>query len=161
MRSVQPIGKKPRPLQHPGAAPNGVTPAKAGVQLWAATGMAHLAEKLPDTPFELGATLQHLALPKDQHLPAGGLQARDIGGIPFHVAGELLGPVTCIRFRLPPILAGLLWMLMPETSMHEDDHFAGPEDEVGFAGQVFGVEAEAVAHAVDEGADQHFGSHAG
>ena len=52
-------------------------------------------------------------------------------------------------------------MLMPETSMHKDDLLAGPEYEVGLSGQVLGVEAEAVAHAVDAGADQHFGSHAG
>lgn len=51
-------------------------------------------------------------------------------------------------------------MLMPETPMHEDHLLAGPEDKVGFAGKILGVEAVAVAHPVNERPDQHLGLHA-
>lgn len=41
--------------------------------------------------------------------------------------------------------------------MDEDDGFVFGEDDVGFAGEVFAVEAEAVAHAVEGGTDDDFG----
>ena len=69
LRSTRPLGKKPRAVQHPGTAPYGVTPAKAGVPLWGRT-FIQSSQKLPDAPFERGATLQHLAFPQHQHLPA-------------------------------------------------------------------------------------------
>jgi hypothetical protein len=45
--------------------------------------------------------------------------------------------------------------------MDEDDLLPGAEDEVWLSREVLGVEPVAVAHAVDEGSDQHFGLHAG
>ena len=44
--------------------------------------------------------------------------------------------------------------------MDEDDLLPGAEDEIGLSGEVLGVETVAVAHAVGEGSDQHFGLHA-
>lgn len=44
-----------------------------------------------------------------------------------------------------------------EAAVDEDDGFVFEEDDVGAAGEVFGVEAEAVAHVVKEGADEELG----
>ena len=44
-------------------------------------------------------------------------------------------------------------MAVPEAAVDEDGGFVFGED----AGEVFGVEAEAVAHFVEEGADEEFG----
>lgn len=46
---------------------------------------------------------------------------------------------------------------MPEAAVDEDDGFVFGEDDVGFAGKVFDMEAEAVAHLVEEGTNEHLG----
>lgn len=46
---------------------------------------------------------------------------------------------------------------VPEAAVDEDGGFVFGEDDVGAAGEVFGVEAEAVADAVKDGADEEFG----
>ena len=48
-------------------------------------------------------------------------------------------------------------MAVPEAAVDEDGGFVFGEDDVGTAGEVLGVEAKAVAHAVEEGADEEFG----
>lgn len=48
-------------------------------------------------------------------------------------------------------------MTMPEAPMHQDRLAAGGEDQIGLAGDLRDVEAEPIAHAVDEGADAAFG----
>lgn len=48
-------------------------------------------------------------------------------------------------------------MPAPEAAVHEDDLAADGKDEVGRAGQVTPVQAEAVAEGVDETADGEFG----
>lgn len=47
---------------------------------------------------------------------------------------------------------------MEETAVDEDYFAAAGEDEVGLAGQVFAVEAKAVAHAMHERAHDPFGA---
>ena len=135
----------------------GVSPAKAGVQPRAG---AASAEKCPDPSFENPAALEHVALPEDEHPPARGFQCLEMIRVPLHIAGELGTPVPSIRLRGPTVLAGSFRMLMPETPMHEDHLLAGPEDKVGFAGKVLGVEAVAVAHPVNEGPNHHLRLHA-
>ena len=46
---------------------------------------------------------------------------------------------------------------MPETPMDEDHLAARGEHEVGLAGEGGAMEAVAVTHGVDEGADPHLG----
>jgi hypothetical protein len=47
-------------------------------------------------------------------------------------------------------------MLMPETSMHENNLPAGRKDEVWFSGKVFAVQPEPKAKAVEHPAQQKF-----
>ena len=46
---------------------------------------------------------------------------------------------------------------VPEAAVDEDGGFVFGEDNVGATGEVFGVEAEAVAEAVQKGADENLG----
>jgi hypothetical protein len=46
---------------------------------------------------------------------------------------------------------------MPEAAVDEDGGFVFGEDNVGVPGKVFGVEAKAVAHFVEDGADDDLG----
>lgn len=46
---------------------------------------------------------------------------------------------------------------MPETAVNDDHLAPSGKDEVGRAGQVAAMRAEAVAHAVDQAADGEFG----
>jgi hypothetical protein len=48
-------------------------------------------------------------------------------------------------------------MTMPEAAMNEDDLAAGGEDEVRVAGEIGGVEAEAIAEPMDERAHAKLG----
>ena len=52
-------------------------------------------------------------------------------------------------------------MPMPETAVDKDDLSPRGEDEVWLAGELGAVEAEAVAEAVDEGAEEPLGGGAG
>jgi hypothetical protein len=49
------------------------------------------------------------------------------------------------------------FVAVPEAAVGEDDGFVFGEDDIGFAGEGFDVEAEAVTEAVEEGADDFFG----
>lgn len=48
-------------------------------------------------------------------------------------------------------------MLVPKTTVHENDLAAGRKYEVRFSWQVLAVQPVAVAHAVDKTANEHFG----
>ncbi len=45
-----------------------------------------------------------------------------------------------------------VFVAMPEATVNKDDGVVFPQDNVGFAGKVFSVQAEAVAGAVEQGA---------
>lgn len=52
------------------------------------------------------------------------------------------------------VLAGVH---VPEAAVDEDDLFEAGKHHIGLAGQVFAMQAEAVAHAMDYRTNQHFG----
>jgi len=69
-----------------------------------------------------------------------------------------------IEFGQPPF-ASMSWysssfaafVAMPEAAVNEDDGFVFGQNDVGTAGQFAVVQSEAVAHAMQEGADDEFG----
>lgn len=46
---------------------------------------------------------------------------------------------------------------MPETAVNEDDLFEAGEHHIRLAGEVFAMQAEAVAHPMNYGANEQFG----
>ncbi len=94
-----------------------------------------------------GGEAAGLALPDDEDGPAEGAE----GGRIFSVAGfvgEAFGvPEGGVGLRLDAaVFAGVQ---VPEAAVDEDDLFEAGEDHVRLAGEVFAVQAEAVAHAMD------------
>lgn len=75
--------------------------------------------------------------------------------IAFGIAVEFgQPPFTAVRGGCA-ILTALV--AMPEAAVNEDDGFVFGQDNVGTAREFGVVEAEAVAEAVEEGADEEFG----
>ena len=74
----------------------------------------------------------------------------------------VIGDVS-IKFFLPPF-GSCFWggaavascMPVPEAAVDKDDGVIFRQNDVGFTGQVFAVPAEAVAGAVEHGADEQF-----
>ena len=77
----------------------------------------------------------------------------------FLVVGDV-----AIKFGLPPFGAGFRrsgsfasFMPVPEAAVDEDDGLVFAQDDIGLAGKVLAMEAEAVAGAVEHGTDEQFG----
>ncbi len=71
---------------------------------------------------------------------------------------------VAVELGLPPFGAGFRgggslasFMAVPEAAVDEDDRVVFGKDDIGFAGEVFPVQAEAVAGAVEHGADLQLG----
>jgi hypothetical protein len=75
--------------------------------------------------------------------------------VPRPVAGDLVLPVGGVGLRQARAARAIV--PVPEAAMHEDGGAAGTQDDVGRAGEVGGVEAEAVAEAVEQRADAALG----
>lgn len=95
-----------------------------------------------------------LALPYDQHSPACRLQRCFLPGIPLHIGVEL---------RRPELVSGrgngclpTAGMPMPEAAVDEDDRPIAGEHQVGRAGQIPTMEAEAITQSVRRPADDQF-----
>jgi len=96
-----------------------------------------------------------LAFPDDQDLPAEFLEGLDVSAVAVAVAGALGLPEFDIgRRRNAPIAAVVH---VPITAVDEDDLLEARKNQVGLAGEVFAVQAIAVAEAMDERADEQFG----
>lgn len=70
---------------------------------------------------------------------------------------KFIARCIAVKFCQPPFAAvgggGAVFaafVAVPEATVDEDDGFVFGEDDVGFAGEGFDVEAEAVAEAVEE-----------
>jgi len=95
------------------------------------------------------------AFPEDEDAPAQLAEGGAVGAIAGDVAGALGGPEVSPGGRLDR--AVFATVTVPEAAVDED---GGPEfrqDDVGTAGQIFAMQAEAEAHRVQGGADAHFG----
>ena len=79
-------------------------------------------------------------LPNDDHLPTFRLQVRDVPGVSLGVLLELLKPEFAAGLRHGRVAA--TGMVVPETSMHEDDGSILGKDDVGSAWKTLRVQAE-------------------
>lgn len=75
--------------------------------------------------------------------------------IPFGVAVELGQPPFASVCGCSAVLAA--FVAVPEAAVNEDDGFVFGQDDVGTAGQFAVVQPEAVAHSMQQGADDDFG----
>jgi len=73
-------------------------------------------------------------------------------GVSRLVPRQLRFPKLALRSRLPVLAASVL---MPKAPMYEDYHLPGAENKVRIARQVPRVETVAVAHAVNQAANDH------
>jgi hypothetical protein len=95
------------------------------------------------------------AFPEDEDAPSGTAQSGAVAAIAGDVAGALGGP---------EIGAGggdnrsiFATVTVPEAAVHEDDGAEPGQHDVRASGEVFAMQAEAVAEGVEGGADTHFG----
>jgi hypothetical protein len=95
------------------------------------------------------------AFPDREDRPAGPKEPTSVRGVPEFVATELVSPKRGASggggATFPACVA------VPKAAVNEDDFSEGGKDNVGGAGKVATVEAEAVAERVDESTDEHFG----
>lgn len=73
--------------------------------------------------------------------------------VPLGVASELRSPVGHVRFWRPGIRARPTRVKVPKTAVDENDFPARPKNEIGFAGNIAGVQAVSVTKA--EGQPPH------
>jgi len=99
-------------------------------------------------------TLLGLAFPYDHYAPAKGLKGLLVPEVASHIGLPLLRPEYRPGRWLDHSEAAL--MAMPETTMHEDYRLVSGQGYVRFAGKVFAVQPEAVAHRVQERPDTNF-----
>jgi hypothetical protein len=95
------------------------------------------------------------ALPYNDGSPAQFFEGALMEFVPGGVAFEFFNPEFAAVGGGGAVFAAA--MSMPEAAVDEDDGFVFGEDDVGFSGEGFDVEAEAVAEFVEEGADAEFG----
>lgn len=98
-----------------------------------------------------------MAIPDDQNLPAIAAKFQKMLLIACDITLELWAPIAFVRFGLARIQAFFCGMQMPKAAVHEDDFAARAEYEIGFARQVFAVQAVAVAERMYQSADGEFG----
>ena len=94
------------------------------------------------------------AFPDFEHFPAKFDQFLPVFAVPAAVAFEFGAPELLPRFGHARLFAVRVGMPVPEAAVDEDDFPAAGKDEIRLARQVLAVQPEAVAHAVDEAADQ-------
>lgn len=94
------------------------------------------------------------AFPDFEHFPAKFDQLLPVFTVPAAVAFEFRAPEFLPRLGHARLLAVRVGMPVPKATVDEDDLPPAGEDEIGFAGKVLAVQPEAVAHAVNEAADQ-------
>ncbi len=94
-----------------------------------------------------------LALPERQNTPPQTLEFRALDAITLHIAADLLAPIRSVR--LGDACASRAVVAVPETPMHEDDLASRNEYQIGGAGKVPTVKAEAVPKAMNQGTDAH------
>ena len=71
------------------------------------------------------------------------------------VSFELFDPILAIAAGHPGFAAA--FVTVPETAVNHDYGAAAGKHEIWFSGQVFCVQAVAVAETVEKAADNHFG----
>ena len=72
--------------------------------------------------------LGNFTFPDNYDMPAKCLKGSDISGIPLFVTADFLLPKPHIGTGFP--VAGLPWMAVPETTIHEYDRMIFPEHEI-------------------------------
>jgi len=92
-----------------------------------------------------------LALPNDDSAPTKLSKLAVDSSVADHVLTKLFLPKLNPRLRRVSELASPV--PVPEAAVDEDHGFVLRQHDVGLAGQVAAVKAEAVAHAVQQGAD--------
>lgn len=94
------------------------------------------------------------ALPNRSDAPARRRKRLILPPVPLDVLFELVAPE-----RLPALWPAkqVAVVAMPETAMHEHHGIPACENEVGLAGQVFAVQAEAESAPVQRGSDYQLG----
>ena len=105
--------------------------------------MRMLAVKERNQPFGSRVQILQLALPHGQYRPSAFFQQGDV---------ELVARAVAFKFRLPIISVrggdthtGTAGMFVPEATVHEHDFATRREYKVRPAGQVFSVQAIAIA----------------
>lgn len=92
-----------------------------------------------------------LALPDDDHVPTEALEKGGVAGVPGCVACKFLPPESGVCLGNVGVFAA--GMGVPEAPVYEDDGLVFGQDDVRAAGEVFALEAEAVAEREQEFAD--------
>jgi hypothetical protein len=80
-------------------------------------------------------------------------------GVSGDIATEFLLPVAQVRFGPSYNLASSVTMLMPETTMHENNFASGRENEIRLAWQALYVKSIPITKAVHQAANFHLGLH--
>ncbi|KLE32397.1 hypothetical protein AAW00_13240 [Aurantiacibacter luteus] len=94
----------------------------------------------------------------DNHLsPPLAIKHRAATLVPLAIAFQLWSPKILPRLRHAHQLARRVWMLMPKTTVHENDLLATTEHKVRAAWKATVVQAIAIAHAMHQASDDHFG----
>ena len=97
----------------------------------------------------------YFAFPNNDNPPPEAPQRFPVAFVTSNIPFELVGPVGGARFGNVGEWAAV--MPVPEAAMHEHGEAVLREYEVGAAGKVLPVEAEAQAHAMGYAADSEFG----
>lgn len=78
--------------------------------------------------------IARLALPDDKDVPTIFGEFVAMQGIALYIPRQFRMPVGRVRFGPTPVQTGFRSVLMPETSMHEDDFAAPLENNIRLAG---------------------------
>lgn len=96
----------------------------------------------------------YLTFPDDDDIPALLLQSCVVAGISLHVGGEFLFPELAVGGWGTRIFAPL--MPVPETAIYENDRFVPGQHNIRTPRQVFPLDAEPIAKAVQQFPEQNF-----
>src|SRR4030042_3012908 len=95
------------------------------------------------------------AFPDYKHSPAHGPEGFDVPSVPINIPPTLLLPKVRVGGRTNPSI--LAPVLVPETPVDQDHLAMTRKDNIGRARQVSPVQAEPVAHAMNNPAHNDFG----
>jgi hypothetical protein len=107
-----------------------------------------------EQPPAQGIHVLGFTFPDCQHLPSEPTKPPNASPIPFDISPEFQRPITDSRLGSPPVLAGLV--LMPKTTVNEDDLSPSREYQIRRSRQVSLMKRVTVSKVMQKSAHNEF-----